>query len=85
MLQLVHARSWQLTLAPRQADQALYALVLVALYGLILLLLAQLADVNGTPSWVTATLAPFEDAKVACHGIHEGWVPVQRVTIEERA
>ena len=24
-------------------------------------------------------LAPFEDARVACHGIHEGWVPVERV------
>jgi peptide/nickel transport system ATP-binding protein len=23
-------------------------------------------------------LDPFEDAKVACHGIHEGWVPVVR-------
>ena len=24
-------------------------------------------------------LLPFEDAQVACHGIHEGWVPVVRV------
>jgi peptide/nickel transport system ATP-binding protein len=24
-------------------------------------------------------LLPFEDASVACHGIHEGWVPVIRV------
>jgi peptide/nickel transport system ATP-binding protein len=24
-------------------------------------------------------LAPFEGASVACHGIHDGWVPIQRV------
>src|SRR5207247_7062518 len=44
VLQLVHARSWQLALLTRQTDQALYAGVLVALYGLILLLLVQLTE-----------------------------------------
>jgi len=24
-------------------------------------------------------LAPFEGASVACHGIHDGWIPIQRV------
>ena len=29
-------------------------------------------------------LLPFDGAHVACHGIHEGWVPVQRAPIEVR-
>jgi peptide/nickel transport system ATP-binding protein len=26
-------------------------------------------------------LLPYEDASVACHGIHEGWVPVIHVPV----
>src|SRR3954467_2199405 len=37
VLQLVHARSWQLALPTRRTDQALYAAVLIGMYGLILL------------------------------------------------
>jgi len=57
VLQLVHARSWQLALPTRQTDQALYAGVLVGLYGLILLLLVQLTELKGSPRWVAALLA----------------------------
>ncbi len=57
VLQLVHARSWQLALPARQTDQALYAAVLVGLYGLILLLLVQLTELKGSPRWVGAPLA----------------------------
>jgi uncharacterized BrkB/YihY/UPF0761 family membrane protein len=57
VLQLVHARSWQLALPTRQTDQALYATVLLGLYGLILLLLVQLNELKGGPSWVGKTLA----------------------------
>jgi len=57
VLQLVHARSWQLALPTRQTDQALYAGVLVGLYGLILLLLIQLTELKGSPRWVVAILA----------------------------
>src|SRR3954468_19286987 len=57
VLQLVHARSWQLALPTRQIDQALYAGVLVGLYGLILLLLVQLTELKGSPRWVGASLA----------------------------
>jgi membrane protein len=57
VLQLVHARSWQLALPTRQTDQALYAAVLVGLYGLILLLLVQLTELRGSPRWVEAPLA----------------------------
>jgi membrane protein len=57
VLQLVHARAWQLALPSRQTDFALYALVLVSLYGLILLLLLQLTELHGAPHWVGLTLS----------------------------
>ena len=57
VLQLVHARAWRLDLPAKQTDYALYAAVLLALYGLILLLLAQLTELKGSPSWVGMTLA----------------------------
>jgi membrane protein len=58
VLQLVHARAWRLPLARRQADQIRYAAVLLGLYGLILLLLVQLNQLGGTPSWAGLALAP---------------------------
>jgi membrane protein len=57
VLQLVHARAWQLELPKKGIDQAFYALVLVGFYGLILLLLVQLTELKGSPSWVGPTLA----------------------------
>jgi membrane protein len=57
VLQLIHARSWQLALPTRQTDQALYASVLLGLYGLILLLLVQLTELKGSPVWVGPVLA----------------------------
>lgn len=57
VLQLVHARAWQIPLPTRQTDQALYATVLLALYGLIVLLLVQLTELKGSPFWVEKTLA----------------------------
>src|SRR5262249_23986713 len=57
VLQLVHARAWRLTLPARQTDFALYAAVLLGLYGLILLLLVQLTELKGSSSWVGNTLA----------------------------
>jgi membrane protein len=56
VLQLVHARSWKLALPTRQTDQALYATVLLGLYGLILLLLVQLTELKGSPGWVGPVL-----------------------------
>jgi membrane protein len=52
VLQLVHIRAWRLQLAPRTVDQALYAAVLIGLYGLILILLVQLTELKGSPTWV---------------------------------
>jgi membrane protein len=57
VLQLVHFRAWQIPLPTRQTDQALYATVLLGLYGLIVLLLVQLTELKGSPSWVEKTLA----------------------------
>ena len=56
VLQLVHARAWRLPLQTKQTDQALYGAVLVGLYGLILLLLVQLTELKGSPSWIERTL-----------------------------
>jgi uncharacterized BrkB/YihY/UPF0761 family membrane protein len=52
VLQLVHTRAWRLELPARQVDQGLYAAVLLVLYGLIFLLLVQLTELKGSPSWV---------------------------------
>src|SRR5256886_6175897 len=57
VLQLVHARAWQVPLPRRQTDQGLYAAVLLGLYGLIMLLLVQLTELRGSPAWVGNTLA----------------------------
>ena len=57
VLQIVHARAWQLTLAKTAADQARYAAVLLGLYGLIFLLLLQADELRGDPSWVNFALA----------------------------
>jgi uncharacterized BrkB/YihY/UPF0761 family membrane protein len=57
VLQLVHARAWQIQLPRRQTDQALYTAVLLGLYGLILLLLVQLTELRGSPDWVGNALA----------------------------
>jgi uncharacterized BrkB/YihY/UPF0761 family membrane protein len=57
VLQLVHARAWKLPLPARQTDNALYAGILLGLYGLILLLLVQLTELSGSPSWIGKTLA----------------------------
>jgi membrane protein len=57
VLQLVHSRSWGVPLETRQSDQALFAVVLVTVYGALLLLLVQLTELKGSPSWTTPALA----------------------------
>jgi membrane protein len=58
VLQLVHARAWRIALKPQGADQARYALVLLGFFGLILLLLVQLTEIAGRPSWAGMAIAP---------------------------
>jgi uncharacterized BrkB/YihY/UPF0761 family membrane protein len=57
VLQLTHARTWQLTLAKKGGDQLRYAAVLLGLYGLIFLLLLQADEWRKDPSWLGVTLA----------------------------
>ena len=72
VLQLVHARAWRIALPSRQTDQARYAVVLLGLYGLILLLLVQLAELAGGPSWARFTLTP---GWIALLVVYFAWVP----------
>jgi membrane protein len=57
VLQLVHARAWEIHLPRRQADTVRYAAVLLGLYGLILLLLVQTKELTGDPAWAGWALA----------------------------
>lgn len=56
VLQLVHARAWNLDLRPRTADQIGYGVVLAALYGLLMLLLLQLNELHNHNTVVKALL-----------------------------
>jgi membrane protein len=58
VLQLVHARAWELPLRPSQKDQGRYAAVLLVLYGLILVLLGQAKELSGGPPWEGPAVAP---------------------------
>jgi len=58
VLQLVHARAWGLELPLRETDRFRFAAVLLALYGLILLLLLQLKELPAGSPWVAWLLAP---------------------------
>ncbi|MGZ4441179.1 MAG: YhjD/YihY/BrkB family envelope integrity protein [Gaiellaceae bacterium] len=57
VLQLVHMRAWRVSVPSRATDQGLYAAVLLGLYGLIVLLLFQLSELKGAPSWAGKVLA----------------------------
>jgi len=56
VLQLVHARAWQLDLRTGVADQLGYGAVLAGLYGLLMLLLLQLNEFHTHSSVVKALL-----------------------------
>jgi membrane protein len=57
VLQLVHMRAWRISVPSRATDQGSYAAVLLALYGLIVLLLFQLSELKGASPWVGRVLA----------------------------
>jgi membrane protein len=57
VLQLVHMRAWRVSVPSRATDHGLFAAVLLALYGLIILLLFQLNELKGESSWVGRVLA----------------------------
>jgi membrane protein len=58
VLQLVHLRAWGIELPTRKGDQTRFALVLLALYGLFLLLFVQEASLAGQLSWGGYALSP---------------------------
>lgn len=57
VLQLTHARAWQLNLAKKGTDYLRYAAVLLGLYGLIFLLLLQADEWRKEPTWLGVALA----------------------------
>jgi membrane protein len=56
VLQLVHLRAWRVSVPNRATDHGLYAAILLALYGLIVLLLFQLNELSGN-AWASRALA----------------------------
>jgi len=78
VLQLVHARAWGVALPTRQTDQGLYAIVLLALYGLILLLLVQLNELRGGPSWMSKVLSLGWAALLVLFFVWAPWVLTHR-------
>jgi uncharacterized BrkB/YihY/UPF0761 family membrane protein len=56
VLQVVHVRAWQIRLPPRQTDLALYGAILLAVYGLILVLLVQFHELQSSHVAVKAAL-----------------------------
>ena len=58
VLLLVYSRAWGIEERERVGDQVRFALVLLALFGLIALLLVQTAEIAGHASWVNVALAP---------------------------
>jgi uncharacterized BrkB/YihY/UPF0761 family membrane protein len=58
VLQLVYSRAWGLETEARVGDQARFAVVLLALFGLIVLLLVQTAGIAEDPAWANIAAAP---------------------------
>jgi membrane protein len=58
VLQLVHARAWRLKLSTSGSDFGRYGIVLLGVYGLILILMVQLAELAGHPAWIGYALIP---------------------------
>jgi uncharacterized BrkB/YihY/UPF0761 family membrane protein len=58
VLQLVYARAWGLETRERVGDQVRFAVVLLALFGLIALLLVQTTEIAEHPPWANVAAAP---------------------------
>jgi membrane protein len=58
VLQLVHVRAWRLKLTTTGTDYGRYGIVLLGVYGLILILMVQLAELAGHPAWIGYALIP---------------------------
>jgi membrane protein len=78
VLQLVHMRAWRVSVPSRATDQGLYAAVILALYGLIVLLLFQLNELRGSPAWVGWVLALGWAALLALFFTWAPWLLLHR-------
>jgi uncharacterized BrkB/YihY/UPF0761 family membrane protein len=78
VLQLVHARAWDLGLTKKGGDQARFAAVLIGLYGLLLLLLVQVDELRGQPAWVGLTLAVGWIGLLVLFFVWGPWILVHR-------
>jgi membrane protein len=58
VLQLVYGRAWALEHRERVSDQIRYAVVLLALFGLICLLLLQSSEIAHHPAWAEPAIGP---------------------------
>ena len=58
VLQLVYARAWRLEVREKVSDHVRYAVVLLALFALIGLLLVPTTVIAGHPPWAGAAIAP---------------------------
>jgi membrane protein len=58
VLQLVYSRAWRIDVPQKQSDYPRYAAILLALYGLILVLLLQVKELAGTVPWAGLAVAP---------------------------
>jgi membrane protein len=59
VLQLVHVRAWNLDLPRREIDQLRYGAVLCGVWGLIFVLLVQLAENTGHSVWIGLAFVPL--------------------------
>jgi uncharacterized BrkB/YihY/UPF0761 family membrane protein len=61
VLQIVHVRAWGLTLPSSRLKEARHVVVLMAVYGLLLLLVLQLGELRAVdaPGWVGFALIPL--------------------------
>jgi membrane protein len=72
VLQLIHVRAWRLELKSTGTDFARYGIVLLGVYGLIVVLMVQLAELSGHPAWIGYALVP---GWVALLTLFFVWVP----------
>jgi membrane protein len=83
VLQLVHARAWDVELPRRGRDQIMYAGTLLGAYGLILVLLVQLTELHDAPRWVAALLGVGWLALLALLFVWGPWLLLRR-TVSRR-
>jgi membrane protein len=78
VLQLVHLRAWGLDRSKKRGDQTRYAFVLLALYGLFLLLFVQEASLAGRLPWLGWALSPAWVGLLVAYFAWAPWILTHR-------